>query len=59
MLAWYGASNPSDARPRVHSRLFITEEEVMARVNAWLATRPGAEHGDAVGRPLPIPWEPR
>jgi hypothetical protein len=26
-------------------------EEIERRVRAWLQTRPGAEHGDAVGRP--------
>lgn len=28
-----------------------TEAEVQAVVRAWLQERPGAEHGDAVGRP--------
>ncbi len=28
-----------------------TEDEIEAAVVAWLRTRPGAEHGDAVGRP--------
>lgn len=32
-------------------------EEIQATLNAWLRERPGAEHGDAVGRPLP--WPPR
>lgn len=28
-----------------------SEEEVQRRLIAWLHERPGAEHGDAVGRP--------
>jgi hypothetical protein len=28
-----------------------TEEEVQALIEAWLSDRPGAEFGDAVGRP--------
>ncbi len=28
-----------------------SEREIAERLNAWLQTRPGAEHGDAVGRP--------
>jgi Rv0078B-related antitoxin len=28
-----------------------TPEEIEDRVVAWLRERPGAEHGDAVGRP--------
>lgn len=28
----------------------LTDEELAAEVRAWLHTRPGAEHGDAVGR---------
>lgn len=35
----------------------VSEEEIDAMVRAWLLHRPGAEHGDAVGRP--IPWPPR
>jgi Rv0078B-related antitoxin len=34
-----------------------SDEEIDGRVQAWLLRRPGAEHGDAVGRP--IPWPPR
>lgn len=30
-----------------------SDEEIDARVRAWLHHRPGAEHGDAVGRPAP------
>lgn len=26
-------------------------EEIEARLVAWLSERPGAEHGDAIGRP--------
>ena len=33
-----------------------TDEEIEARLVAWLQTRPGAEHGDAWGRP--ISWPP-
>jgi signal transduction histidine kinase len=33
----------------------LTEPEVDARVRAWLAERPGAPFGDAVGRPVPWP----
>jgi hypothetical protein len=33
-----------------------TDEEIEARLVAWLHTRPGAEHGDAWGRP--ISWPP-
>lgn len=32
-----------------------TEPEVEAAVSAWLASRPGAEHGDCEGRPVPWP----
>lgn len=28
-----------------------TDAEIAARLRAWLQTRPGAEHGDAPGRP--------
>lgn len=31
-----------------------TEAQIERRLNAWLSTRPGAEHGDAQGRPRPI-----
>jgi hypothetical protein len=34
-----------------------SEEEIDAEVLAWRLHRPGAEHGDAIGRP--IPWPPR
>lgn len=30
-----------------------SDEEIEARLRAWLHHRPGAEHGDAVGRPAP------
>jgi hypothetical protein len=30
-----------------------TEEEIERRLAEWVSTRPGAEHGDAVGRVLP------
>lgn len=30
-----------------------TERELDLLVGAWLRTRPGAEHGDAVGRRIP------
>jgi Rv0078B-related antitoxin len=33
-----------------------TDEEIEALLVAWLETRPGAEHGDSWGRP--IPWPP-
>jgi hypothetical protein len=33
-----------------------TDEEIEALLIAWLQTRPGAEHGDAWGRP--IAWPP-
>lgn len=33
-----------------------TQEEIDALLVAWLHTRPGAEHGDAWGRP--ISWPP-
>ena len=32
-----------------------TEAEIEKRILSWLAERPGAEHGDAPGRPLPVP----
>ncbi|GIW40821.1 MAG: hypothetical protein KatS3mg076_1398 [Candidatus Binatia bacterium] len=32
-----------------------TESEIDAKVAEWLERRPGAEHGDAPGRPLPWP----
>jgi hypothetical protein len=33
-----------------------TDDEIEALLVAWLETRPGAEHGDAWGRP--ISWPP-
>jgi len=33
----------------------MTEAEIDERVNAWLARRPGAESGDAEGRPVELP----
>jgi hypothetical protein len=33
-----------------------TPDEIEAMLVAWLMTRPGAEHGDAWGRP--IAWPP-
>lgn len=30
-------------------------EEIERRLHAWLRERPGAENGDAVGRPVPWP----
>jgi hypothetical protein len=32
-----------------------SEEDIDRLVGEWLATRPGAEHGDGVGRPRPLP----
>ncbi|MBI4612040.1 MAG: hypothetical protein HY720_00355 [Planctomycetes bacterium] len=32
------------------------EAEIEKRLGAWLQERPGAEHGDSVGRP--ISWPP-
>ena len=32
-----------------------TEEEIDERLNAWLKKRPGAEFGDAPGRPRSLP----
>lgn len=37
------------------SRPEASEDEIEAALVAWLRTRPGAEHGDAVGRPRPVP----
>lgn len=31
-----------------------TEAEIERLVDDWLAERPGAEHGDGVGRPRPL-----
>jgi hypothetical protein len=33
-----------------------TDDEIEAMLVAWLETRPGAEHGDAWGRP--VTWPP-
>lgn len=32
-----------------------SEEQIERELLAWLATRPGAEHGDGVGRPVRWP----
>lgn len=32
-----------------------TEEEILARLQRWMRTRPGAEHGDCIGRPIAWP----
>jgi hypothetical protein len=31
-----------------------TPEEIERRLDAWLAERPGAEHGDGGGVPMPL-----
>lgn len=31
------------------------EDEVLVRLERWMRTRPGAEHGDSAGRPIPWP----
>ncbi len=31
------------------------EEEIESRLRAWMSHRPGAEHGDGVGRPAAWP----
>jgi hypothetical protein len=31
-----------------------TPEEIERRLDAWLAERPGAEHGDGCGMPVPL-----
>jgi hypothetical protein len=36
----------------------LDDAEVEARLVAWLQTRPGAEHGDAAGRPVAWPRTP-
>lgn len=36
-----------------------TEAQVDERLGEWLAERPGAEHGDADGVPVPWPRAPR
>lgn len=35
-----------------------TDAEIERRITAWLHERPGAEHGDAVGRVVPWPRRP-
>ena len=40
------------------SRPNVTEEEIEAGIEAWRQRRPGAEHGDSVGRQRPWPAEP-
>ncbi len=37
-------------RQRLRRMTAMSEEEIEARVLAWLHERPGAEHGDAPGR---------
>ena len=32
-----------------------TDAEIESRLRAWMRRRPGAEHGDADGRPIPWP----
>ncbi|MFW5925373.1 MAG: hypothetical protein ACOCV4_04355 [Myxococcota bacterium] len=34
-------------------------EEIQRRLGRWLHTRPGAEHGDAEGRPIAPPSPPK
>ena len=29
-----------------------SQEEIEAALQAWIRTRPGAEHGDCIGRPV-------
>ncbi len=36
-----------------------TEDEIQARLATWLRERPGAEHGDGVGRPALWPRQRR
>ncbi|MPZ17205.1 MAG: hypothetical protein GEV06_04735 [Luteitalea sp.] len=33
----------------------ISDEDLTRRLGAWLRERPGAEHGDGVGRVIPWP----
>ena len=35
-----------------------SDSQLEARLAEWLQDRPGAEHGDAVGRPVPWPRRP-
>jgi len=37
----------------------MDEVAVEERLQEWLRFRPGAEHGDTVGRPVPWPRMPR
>ncbi len=32
-----------------------SEQEVLSRLERWMHTRPGAEHGDCIGRPISWP----
>ena len=34
------------------------DREIEAQLQQWLADRPGAEYGDAAGRPVPWPRTP-
>jgi hypothetical protein len=36
-----------------------SDDEIEERLRAWLHHRPGAEHGDCIGRPLAWPLESR
>jgi hypothetical protein len=38
-----------------HEHPDATDEEIEVMLIAWLHTRPGAEHGDAWGHPIPWP----
>jgi hypothetical protein len=42
---------------RQHPR--ASEAEVEQRLGEWLQKRPGAEHGDGLGRVMPLPEELR
>jgi hypothetical protein len=35
-----------------------SETEITARIREWIDRRPGAEHGDGVGRPVAWPRRP-
>lgn len=37
----------------------LNDAGIEERLQEWLQARPGAEHGDAVGRPVPWPRVPR
>lgn len=41
-------------RQRLRRTTTMSEEEIEARVLAWLHERPGAEYGDAPGRRRPV-----